>query len=100
MDNLRKPSARPGLVVDPAARAVVDAGTTYVGRPAPFGRERVVFALPLDPGPALLQAPTFVHGPGPSSVADANEVIVGRPAVWVSRMLTARWVEDTRRLSG
>ena len=97
MQHLRHPSPRPGVVVDPAAFGVVDPTRDFVGRPGPFGRERVLFALPLEPGPALLSPPNVVHDPGPAYLADPDGNLIGTPPVWVNRMLTARWTEDTRR---
>jgi hypothetical protein len=94
---LRHPSDRPAVVVDPAAFGVVDPSGGFVGRPGPFGRERVMSALPLDPGPCLLSPPTVVRDPGSSYLADPDNNLIGEPAVWVNRILTARWVEDTRR---
>jgi len=94
---LRHPSDRPSVVVDPAAFGVVDPPGDFVGRPGPFGRERVMSALPLDPGPALLSPSTVIRDPGSSFLADPDGALIGEPAVWVERMLTARWVEDTRR---
>lgn len=85
------------MVVDPAAFGVVDPARSFVGRPGPLGRERVLFALPLDPGPALLSPPTVVRDPGASYLADPDGALIGEAAVWVERMLTARWTEDTRR---
>jgi hypothetical protein len=38
-----------------------------------------------------------VRDPGSSYLADPDNNLIGEPAVWVNRMLTARWVEDTRR---
>jgi hypothetical protein len=98
MSFLRGPSPRPSVVVDPAAYGVVDPTRTFVGLPGPFGRERVLFALPLEPGPALLSPPTVVHDAGSAFLADPDGALIGDPAVWVGRMLTARWTEDTRRL--
>jgi hypothetical protein len=98
MSFLRHPSPRPSVVVDPAAYGVVDPTRTFVGLPGPFGRERVLFALPLEPGPALLSPPTVVHDAGSAFLADPDGALIGDPAVWVGRMLTARWTEDTRRL--
>jgi len=99
VDNLRNPSPRPEVVVDPAARAVLDpASQSRVGQPGPFGRERLLYALPLNPGPALLSPPTVLRDPGPAFVADASLGLIGVDAVWVSRMLCAGIVEDTRRL--
>jgi hypothetical protein len=93
MEHLRHPSDRPSVVVDPAAFGVV----APIGRPGPLGRERVMSALPLDPGPALLSPPTVVRDPGSAYLADPDGALIGEAAVWVGRMLTARWVEDTRR---
>lgn len=98
MEHLRHPSDRPAVVVDPAAFGVLDpASATIVGRPGPFGRERVLFALPLDPGPALLSPPTVVRDAGSAFLADPDGALIGVAAVWVDRMLTVRFTEDTRR---
>jgi hypothetical protein len=97
MQHLRHPSPRPSVVVDPAAFGVVDPSGGFVGRAAPLGRERVMSALPLNPGPALLSPPTVVHDPGSAFLADPDGNLIGEAAVWVGRMLTARWTEDTRR---
>jgi hypothetical protein len=97
--HLRHPSDRPALVLDPAAFGVVDpASGALVGRPGPFGRERVLSALPLDPGPALLSPPAVVRDPGAAYLADPNGSLIGDESVWVNRMLTVRFTEDTRRL--
>jgi hypothetical protein len=96
MEHLRHPSSRPAVVVDPAAYGVLDPLTpAIVGRPGPF--ERVMSALPLDPGPCLLSPPTVVRDPGSAFLADPDGALIGEAAVWVGRMLTARWTEDTRR---
>jgi hypothetical protein len=94
MQHLRNPSARPSVVVDPAAFGVADP----IGLPAPLGRERVLSALPLDPGPALLSPPSVVRDPGAAYLADPDGAMIGTESVWVARMLTARFVEDTRRI--
>ena len=94
---LRHPSDRPSVVVDPAAFGVGDPTGTVVGRPGPFGRERVMSALPLDPPPTLLSPPTVVRDAGSAYLADPDGALIGEPAEWVERMLTARWTEDTRR---
>jgi hypothetical protein len=94
---LRHPSDRPSVVVDPADFGVGDPGSNFVGRAGPLGRERVMSALPLDPGPALLSPPTVVRDPGAAFLADPDGALIGEAAVWVGRMLTARWTEDTRR---
>jgi hypothetical protein len=54
-------------------------------------------ALPLDPPPTLLSPPTVVRDAGSAYFADPDGALIGEPAVWVDRMLTARWAEDTRR---
>ena len=94
---LRHPSDRPSVVLDPAAYGIIAPDVSIVGRPGPFGRERVMSALPLEPGPALLSPPTVVHDAGSAFLADPDGALIGEPAVWVERMLTARWTEDTRR---
>jgi hypothetical protein len=99
MEHLRHPSPRPSVVVDPAAFGVVaPADGSFVGLPGPLGRERVMSALPLDPGPALLSPPTVVRDASSAFLADPDGALIGEAAVWVNRMLTARWTEDTRRL--
>ena len=96
MQHLRHPSSRPAVLLDPAAFGVLDpASATLLGRPGPFGRERVVFALPTEP--TLLSPPEVFRDPGSAYLADPDGALVGLPAVWVNRMLTARWTEDTRR---
>ena len=97
MEHLRGPSTRPSVVVDPAAFGVMDPTGDIVGQPNPFGRERVMSALPLNPGPALISPPTVVRDNGPAYLADPDNNLIGEPAVWVERMLVARFVEDTRR---
>jgi hypothetical protein len=99
MEHLRHPSPRPSVVVDPAAFGVgfPPPSGQVIGRPGPFGRERVMSALPLDPPPTLLSPPTVVRDAGSAYFADPDGALIGEPAVWVDRMLTARWTEDTRR---
>jgi hypothetical protein len=99
MEHLRHPSDRPAVVVDPAAFGVgfPPSPGQVIGRPGPFGRERVMSALPLDPGPCLLSPPIVVRDAGSAYLADPDGALIGEAAVWVDRMLTARWTEDTRR---
>lgn len=97
MKHLRHPSPRPGVVVDPANFGIGDpTNRTVVGPQGPFGRERVLTALPFTPEPSLLAPPTCVFD-GVAYLADPDNNLIGTPAVWVQRMLTARWTEDTRR---
>jgi hypothetical protein len=100
VENLWPPNSRSSVVVDPAGDGVADPSRVFVGRPKPLGRERLLYALPLDPGPALLRPATLLRDPGAAVVGDPVPVIVGRAAVWVSRMLIALPGEDTRGLGG
>jgi hypothetical protein len=100
VENLRPPNSRPAVIVDPAGRGVADPASVIVGRPQPLGRERLLYALPLDPGPALLRPATLLRDPGAAVVGDPSPVIVGVEAVWVSRMLIALPSEDTRGMGG
>ena len=59
-----------------------------------------MYALPLDPGPALLQPATVIRDPGPAFVADPSPALIGVPAIWVARFLTALPSEDTRGMGG
>lgn len=99
---LRTLSARPQLVVDDHARRITDstAVTVRVGIPGPFGRERVVAALPTNKtsGPVLLEPARVVCDSALCYLGDADGNMLGEPAVWVHRMAYARWVGDTRRL--
>lgn len=94
VENSRPPSPRPSVVVDDHSGILGDSAGAAIGMDRPYGRERVLFALPLEPGPALLEATVTV------GLVDTDGNPVGLQPVWVSRMATARWVEDTRRLSG
>jgi hypothetical protein len=99
MTNLRRESLRPGLLVDPRARRVGDNVDT-VGTPGPFGRERCVYALPLNGQPPMpIRANAMLIAPNSNFVADATDVIVGAPGLWIPRLLTAGFTEDTRRLT-
>jgi hypothetical protein len=95
MTALRNLSPRPELLT--GSRVGAPDGTT-VGLPGPFGRARIVTALPLADGPRQLLAPLVVHDGGLGYLADPQGNLLGAPGVWVSRVITARWVSDTRRL--
>lgn len=96
MKAFRNPSDRPGLLVDPRAFGLVDPSTeNLIGRPGPFGRERVVSALPME---GMNLPPQVVIDPRGFYLSDPDGNLIGEPSLWVPRMLSARWVEDTRRL--
>jgi hypothetical protein len=102
MKPLRTPSARPELVADPRAYRIVDDPTqTTLGLQGPFGRARCQYALPVNESPqGWLEPHKVVHDGGGNYLADKDGNLVGRGGVYVSRMLAARWTEDTRRLGG
>jgi hypothetical protein len=95
MSALRNLSPRPELLT--GSRVVAPDGS-QVGLPGPLSRNRIVTALPLTDGPRQLVAPLVVQGPDLGYLADPQGNLLGAPGVWVSRMITARWVSDTRRL--
>ena len=105
---LRNLSARPELVVSDHGRAIAEqtvpaiSPDSRVGLPGPFGRERVVEALPLNKagGAVQLAAAVAVHDAALGYLADPDGNLIGTPAVWVHRMAYARWTLDTRRLAG
>jgi hypothetical protein len=102
MKPLRTPSARPELVVDPRAYRIVDpSDLSTVGLHGPFGRERCQYAIPVNETPAQwLEPHKVVHDPGGAYLADPQGNLIGHNGVWVPRMMSARWTEDTRRLAG
>jgi hypothetical protein len=95
-------TARPTVTVDARAGRVREPViATFPGTPAAFGRARVVTALPTNgDGPVLAQRPTVVVDPSAYVVDTSGSFPGGNSAVWIHRLLTARWVEDTRRLGG
>jgi hypothetical protein len=66
-----------------------------------FGRARIVTALPTNgDGPVLIDSAVALASPN-SYVVDPDGNFVGvSSAFYIHRLLTARWVEDTRRLGG
>jgi hypothetical protein len=101
MTSLRHLSVRPTIVVSEASQGVSEVQTpAHVGRPGPWGRSRVVYALPLAGGPTLLRPPLVVHDQNGAYLASAAQELQGRTWVWVPRMLAARFTEDTRRIGG
>jgi hypothetical protein len=77
-----------------------------IGIDGPYGRERVVYALPFGahgndrvPGFQYAAPKLFVDSYG-NYLADPNGTIIGIDGLWIPRLLVARWTEDTRRLGG
>lgn len=98
MTALRNLSARPELLRDDDSSQIADPVPQIVGVPGPFGRHRVVFALPM--GPVQLQPRVVLHDGNGAYLADPQGNLIGTDKVVVHRMLAARWTEDTRRLAG
>lgn len=87
------------VIVGPDGRWLYAPTTrSEVGRARPLGRGRMLYALPLNPGPALLSPPTVFVDPQGAILADPKGNAVGRSGLYVSRFLTATTVEDTRSL--
>jgi hypothetical protein len=96
-------TARPTVTVDERAGRVREPAVipTFPGTPATFGRHRVVTALPTNgDGPVLVSPPAMLRSPGAYVVDTGGNFVGGNNAIWIHRLLTARWVEDTRRLGG
>lgn len=99
MTNLRKLSTRPQVLVDAHGRPIGDSVPTIVGREAPLGRARIVFALPTNKsGPVLLQAKRVIVADRTALLADPAGTLIGVDGVWCHRYLAAAKTEDTRRL--
>jgi hypothetical protein len=99
-DPIARESPRPALLEDAWRNALVDPSTgTYVGRPGPRGRRRLLTALPLmRDGPRQLRPNELLRDAWGCSLADPDGNVLGKPGVYVPRLLNARWVDDTRRL--
>ena len=96
---LRPLSPRPGVVVSDHAARIVDPATGAVlGRPGPFGRERVVNALPIGDALPLYDQGRAVHDQNGYYLIDPDGNLVGRGGVWICRVVYAAKTEDTRRL--
>jgi hypothetical protein len=95
-------TARPTVTVDERAGRVREPIIpTFPGTPATFGRHRVVTALPTNgDGPVLVKLPEMLRSPGAYVVDVDGNFVGGGSAIYIHRLITARWVEDTRRLGG
>ena len=95
-------SSRPELIVDIRARSLADANVpppvNRIGREGRLGRGRCVFALPRGPF-ELVQRTAIGDGAG-HLLADPEGNLIGVAHVSVHRLLTARSVEETRRIFG
>jgi hypothetical protein len=101
MDRLRQLSNRPELLRDEdSAHIIEQASETLVGTAGSLSRDKVVSALPLHGGPITVLAPIVLHDEDLAYLADPSGNLIGVPGIVVHRMLSARWTEDTRRLSG
>jgi hypothetical protein len=103
MAQLRNLSSRPEILVDNQGFRLVDAASSRIGTPGPLGRQRIVTAITLneaETGPVQLVPSTVTHDNELFYLADPAGNLIGDPGVWVHRMLYARWVQDTRRVSG
>lgn len=100
MKPLHPPSPRPELVVDPWGQVVQNpVDTSQVGQAGPLGRGRCLYALPTGGvGPQQFAPHITLHDHDGAFIADANSNLVGQQqAAWISRLLFARWTENTRR---
>lgn len=101
MRPLRGLSSRPELIVDERGRRVVDPSGGHVGIPGPFGRGRMVTALPVNKtGPVQLRPPELIIGPTGFLLGSPDGTVVGVAGLWCHRIVTATVTSDTRRLSG
>jgi len=91
-------SPRPELLVGLTPVVGEPAGVTLVGRDGPRGRDRMLFALPLNgTGPVEVVRGRTVTAVG-ARLADPDGDLVGdRAMLWIHRLLTAAATEDTRR---
>ena len=97
--SLRHLSTRPELVVDQGGQPNSDPQTTTIpGRAGPFGRARVVSALPLLDGPVTIVKPIALAAADGTLLADSANILLGTPGVKVDRLLKATRAQNTRRL--
>jgi hypothetical protein len=89
---------RPEVLVGGALPVADPTDGSVVGRPGPFGRDRVVSALPLMGGPAVLSAAATLVDAHGRFVADPDGDLVGTAAIVIGRLLSAGVVSDTRGL--
>jgi hypothetical protein len=92
-------SARPQFVVDASGGSVGDL-TAQLGGPGPFGRNRLVPALPLNKSHAVQLAPAWllVDSAGCLLADPSGANLLGAAALYVHRLLAAAKTSNTRRL--
>ena len=94
-------NSRPSILVDDNANSVADPQNFILSSNIqPLGRGRMLWALPFNGGPALLQAAEVMGAGGPSAVLAQNATAFGWEPIWVSRLLTAVPTENTREMGG
>ena len=102
-------SQRPTYVVDERGRRVVDEAKPFpalpdqktIGMMLALGGFRMVTALPTNESGPVAVAPAVVFGSALAYLADVDGNLVGEHgAQFIHRMVSARWVENTRRLGG
>jgi hypothetical protein len=101
MPALRTLSARPELLVDDHGQAFPDPATTTIpGVAGPLGRVRLVTALPTNKslGPVQLEPWRMLVDDRGGILADPAGNVIGTPALWIHRYVSATVARDTRRL--
>lgn len=96
-------TARPTLTVDQNAVRVIGVekpNPSYPGLPGPFGRQRIVTCLPTNGDGPVQVVPAVVFADATAYLVDIDGNFVGSEPLFIHRLVSARWVEDTRRLGG
>lgn len=102
-------SGRNTLVLDERGRRVVDEAKPFpalpnqgsIGLALAFGGFRLVTALPTNDSGPVQVSPPVVFGNALAYLGDIDGNFVGEHgAQFIHRMVSARWVENTRRLGG
>jgi hypothetical protein len=105
---LRPLSPRPELLTDSQTGQLVDPAGNFVAAPPrppepanqpPLGRARIVSALPSRTATAVkLETEKVIADSQSAYLVDPDGNMIGKPGLWVMRMVSAGKVEDTRRL--
>jgi hypothetical protein len=98
MAELRSPSVRPEVLVDQQSGSTIDPAGARVGTPGPFGRDRLISALPTNKtAPVQLAAPQTLRDHAGCLIADPSGAVLGSPGAWCHRMVHAGRTAATRR---